>query len=51
MTAINFPNSPNVKEQHVPGALIPMPVQKRKTFKGVEEDLNWQEIVISQDEV
>ena len=32
-------------------APTPMPVQEGKIFKWVEEDLNWQEIVISQDEV
>ena len=32
-------------------APTPMPVQEGKVFKWVEEDLNWQEIVISQDEV
>ena len=32
-------------------APTPMPVQEGKMFKWVEEDLNWQEIVISQDEV
>ena len=32
-------------------APTPMPVQEGKVFKWVEEDLNWQEVVISQDEV
>ena len=32
-------------------APTPMPVQEGKIFKWVEEDLNWQEVVISQDEV
>ena len=32
-------------------APTPMPIQEGKVFKWVEEDLNWQEIVISQDEV
>jgi hypothetical protein len=30
---------------------IPMPIQEGKVFKWIEEDLNWQEIVLSQDEV
>jgi hypothetical protein len=32
-------------------APTPMPVQEGKVFKWIEEDLNWQEIVIVQDEV
>jgi len=32
-------------------APTPMPVQEGKIFKWVEEDLNWQEVVILQDEV
>jgi hypothetical protein len=32
-------------------APTPMPVQEGKVFKWVEEDLNWQEVVIPQDEV
>ena len=32
-------------------APTPMPIQEGKVFKWIEEDLNWQEIVLSQDEV